>query len=157
MRPDSLCPLAHPRYAKVSRFSAGLQYLGVDPLAIVTHPQTKLILIVADLHFDVAGSGVCEGISDHLARDPVDLVLQHWRYVLLLAFDQNAVAWSLPIQFLSRRQLTASGIQQLRKVALRGWFRTQVPNCGTPLPNSFLRRENSVIQDLLRIIRFPEH
>src|SRR5580704_1505319 len=78
VRTDALCPLAHPRYTKVAGLSAG-QYLGVDPFAIVTHTQTKLILIVADLHFDVAGRGVCEGVPDHLTGDTVDLILQHRR------------------------------------------------------------------------------
>ena len=76
---DSLGPLAHARYAEVSRLSAGLQHFGVDPLAIVTHTQTKLILIVPDLHFDVTGSGMRECISDHFARDTIDLVLEDWR------------------------------------------------------------------------------
>jgi hypothetical protein len=51
----------------------------VDALAIVTHPQTKLILIVPDLHFNVTGCGMCECISDHFARDTIDLVLEQWR------------------------------------------------------------------------------
>jgi hypothetical protein len=76
---DSLRSLAHTGYAEVPGLSASLQYFGVDPFAIVTHPQPKLILIVPDLHFDVAGSGVCEGISNHFSRDTIDLVLEHWR------------------------------------------------------------------------------
>jgi hypothetical protein len=47
------------------------------PFAIIADPQTKLILIVTDLYLDVAGRGVREGISDHLAGDPVDLILKH--------------------------------------------------------------------------------
>src|SRR5690242_18708816 len=76
---DSLGPFAHARYAEVSRLSAGPQDFGVDALAIIAHPQTKLIVIVPDLHFDVARSGMCERISEHFARDAVDLVLEHWR------------------------------------------------------------------------------
>jgi tetratricopeptide (TPR) repeat protein len=155
-RADALRPLAHAGHAKVAGLSAGLQYLGVDPLAIVTHTQTKLILIVPDIHFDAAGSGVCEGVPDHLADDTVDLVLEHWRYVLLLAFAQDAIAWSPPIQFVSRRQFTASGIQQLRKVALRCRFRAQVTNGGTPLLDRYLRCENRVVNRLHRVIRFSQ-
>src|SRR5579862_9309608 len=81
VRADSLCSLAHTGYAKVSGLSPSLQYFRVDPLAIVAHPQTKLILIVPDLRFDVPGRGMCKGISDHFARDTIDLVLEHWRQV----------------------------------------------------------------------------
>src|SRR5579863_1050577 len=89
VRTDSLRALAHAGNAKMSGLSAVLQYLGIDALAVVTHPQTKLILIVPDLYFDVIGSGMSEGISDHLASDTVDLVLEHWRHVFWLAFNQE--------------------------------------------------------------------
>src|SRR5580658_8000784 len=151
VRTDALCPLAHPRYAKVAGLSAG-QYLGVDPSASVTHTQTKLILIVPDFDLNEAGSGVCEGVPDHLADNTVDLVLEHWRYLLLLAFDQNAIAWCFPIQFVSRRQFTACRIQQLRKVALRRWFRTQVANRSPAFRNAFLRRMNCLINDHHRVV-----
>src|SRR5580698_6077544 len=73
VRADPLCALAHAGNSKMSWLSAGLQYLGIDALSVVTHSQTKLILIVADLYFDVVGSGMSEGISDRLARDAIDL------------------------------------------------------------------------------------
>ena len=50
----------------------------------------------------------------------------------------------------------ACGIQQFRKVALRGWFRAQVMNRGTALRNAFLRCKNCLIQDLHRIVRIAE-
>src|SRR5581483_7504867 len=65
-RADSFCPLPHSRDAKVSGLSAFFQDLGGDPFAIVPYAQTKLILIVPDLHFDVGGEGVGKGISDRL-------------------------------------------------------------------------------------------
>src|SRR5580693_248411 len=75
--PNSLSPLAHPRYAPMSRLSAVLKDLWVDALAIIADTHSKLILIITDLQFDVARSSVREGISDHLAGDPVDLILEH--------------------------------------------------------------------------------
>jgi hypothetical protein len=74
----------------------------------------------------------------------------------MLAFAQDAIAWSPPIQFVSRRQFTASGIQQLRKVALRCRFRAQVTNGGTPLLDRYLRCENRVVNRLHRVIRFSQ-
>src|SRR5580698_7698822 len=147
VRTDSLCALAHPGNPKMSRLSAGLQYLGIDALAVVTHSQTKLILIVPDLYFDVVGSGMSEGISDHLASDTVNLVLEYWRHVFLLALNQDAVSWGFPIQCVSRCEFTTDSIQQLRKVALRCWFRTQVTNRRTAFLNRFLGSNNCFIQD----------
>jgi hypothetical protein len=51
----------------VSRSSAGFQNLWVDPLAVIPNTYSKLILVVADFHFDVAGDSVVESISDRLA------------------------------------------------------------------------------------------
>src|SRR5579864_7508714 len=156
VRTDLLCALAHAGNAKMSGLSAGLQDLGIDALAVVTHAQTKLILIVPDLYFDVVGSGMSEGISDHLARDTVDLVLEHWRHVLLLAFNQDAIGWGLPFQFVSRCQFVPDSIQQLRKVALRSWFRTQVANRRTAFLNRFLGSKNCFVQDRRCIVGFPQ-
>jgi hypothetical protein len=150
VRTDSLCALAHAGNAKMSWLSAGLQYLGIDALAVVTHSQTKLILIVPDLYFDVIGSGMSEGISDHLASDTVDLVLEHWRHVFWLAFHQDAIGWGLPIQFVSRCQFMADSIQQLRKGALRGWFRTEVANRRTAFLNRFLGSKTAVALSAFR-------
>ena len=55
----------------------GFHDLWVDPLAVITDTQPELIVIVTDFHFDVAGISVREGIPDHLAGDPVDLILKH--------------------------------------------------------------------------------
>ena len=153
---DSLCPLAHAGYTKVSGPSAGFQNFGIDPLAIIADTQTKLILIVADLHFDVAGCSVCESIPDHLAGDPVDLILKHRRQVPLLPFNEHLIARSMPVQLLSHRQFTACGIQQFRKVALRGRLRAQVANRSTALRNAFLRSMNCLIDNLHRVVRIAE-
>ena len=62
----------------------------------------------------------------------------------------------MPIQLLSRRQFTACGIQQFRKVALRGWFRAQVANRGTALRNAFLRSMNCLINNLHCVARIAQ-
>jgi hypothetical protein len=60
----------------MSRSSAVLKNPWVDPLAIIANTHSKLILIITDLHFAVAGNS--EGIPDHFARIPVDLILKRW-------------------------------------------------------------------------------
>lgn len=47
----------------MSGLPAGLQDLGVDPLAIIQARQSALLLIVTDFHLDVAGSGERKRIS----------------------------------------------------------------------------------------------
>src|SRR5580692_9141352 len=63
----TLRPLAHARYAPVSRNTTGRQDFWIDPLAIVTDTQAKLILVVTDFYLDVSGGGVCECIPDQFA------------------------------------------------------------------------------------------
>src|SRR5260370_1147446 len=50
------------------------QELGVDALAIVPDPQSKLPLIVAQLHLNLVRLGVSECIAQRLTPDPIDLV-----------------------------------------------------------------------------------
>jgi hypothetical protein len=73
--PNSLSPLAHPRYAPMSRSSVVLKNLWVDPLPIIADTHSKVILIITDFHFNMAGSSVGEGIPHHLTGDPVGLIL----------------------------------------------------------------------------------
>jgi hypothetical protein len=140
----------------MSRPSALLKDPGVDPLAIIANTYSKLILIISDFDFDVAGSSVREGIPDHLTGDPVDLILKHRRQSSLLPFDDYLEARKKPVGFLSTHQFMASRLQQFRKIALRGWFRAQVTNRSTALRNAFLRSMNRVINDPHCIVRISE-
>jgi hypothetical protein len=155
VRTDALCPLAHPRYAKVAGLSAG-QYLGVDPSAIVTHTQTKLILIVPDFDLNEAGSGVCEGVPDHLARYPIDFVLKHRGQSSFLTFDEHAKAGRVLVKLLSCCQFVTRRLEQLGKVTLRGLFRAQVVYGNTALSNALLRGLNRIIYHLHGVVRFKE-
>src|SRR5260370_32384762 len=60
--------------AEVPRTSLCRQERAVDALAIVSDPQSKLSLIIAEFHFDLFRLGMSECIAQGLARDPVDLV-----------------------------------------------------------------------------------
>src|SRR5580692_5334221 len=66
--------LAHAGEAEVPRTPVRRQGRGVDALAIVSDPQSKLPLIIAQFHFDRMRLGMSESIAQGLARDPVNLV-----------------------------------------------------------------------------------
>jgi hypothetical protein len=55
---------------------AFLQNLLVNPLSIVTDPQTEQIRIALDCSFDAACASVSESVPQYLASNPVDLVLE---------------------------------------------------------------------------------
>ena len=128
-RSNPLSPLAHPRYAPMSRLSAGRKDLWIDPFSVIADTHSKLILIVSDLDFDVAGNSVREGIPDHLSRDPVDLILKHRRQILSLAFDDHAedrrralrVAEPSPIRALLHSTIPEDRAARLVPGAGHGW------------------------------------
>ena len=136
--------------------SPALRISGSIPLPSSRMRKRKLVLIVTNFDLDEAGSGVREGIPDHLSRDSVDFILQHRRKVLLIAFNHHTIARSMLIQFVSRCQFTASVTQQFRKVALRCRFRAQIADRGPSFRNAFFRRMNCLINDCHRVVCIPE-
>ena len=53
-----------------------LQNLWVNPLSVVTDPQTEGIRVVFNCGFDSTGESVLEGIAQRLPSNPVDFVLE---------------------------------------------------------------------------------
>ena len=140
----------------MSRSSALLKDLRVDPLAIIADAHPKLILIITNLHFDVAGNSMRESISNHLAGDPIDLILNHRRQSLLLAFDDHTEVWRMPVGSLSARQFMPSRLEQFRKIVPPRWFRAQVMYGGASLANAFLRGMNCLVNYLHCVVRIAE-
>ena len=79
--------LPDSRQAPVPGPRALLEYAPVNAFSIVSNPQAKVTLIVADFGFDVAGMRVAESVSQHLAADPVNLVLKGGRQDSWRSFD----------------------------------------------------------------------
>src|SRR5258708_992545 len=73
---QKLCAFAHASQTKVPRTAFVTQTFRVNALAIVANPQTKLLFVVPDFHFDLLCIGVLEGIAYRLACNPVDFVPQ---------------------------------------------------------------------------------
>jgi len=67
--PDSLCQFVLPRYAPMSGTSTRSQNLGVDPLAIVTDTQSKLILIVTDFKLRCGSNAFLKCGISHACRN----------------------------------------------------------------------------------------
>jgi hypothetical protein len=58
---------------------AFLQNLLVNPLSIVTDPQTEQVRVVLNRSFDPVRVSMLESVSQYLASNPVDLVLEQRR------------------------------------------------------------------------------
>jgi hypothetical protein len=66
---------------------AFLEYVPVNAFSIVANPQAKVTRIVTNFGFDVACMRVTESVSQHLAADPVNLVLKGGRQDPSRSFD----------------------------------------------------------------------
>src|SRR5580704_7548817 len=65
--------------APMSRMRPFTEYLGVDADSVIANPQAEHPIIVPNLRFDLCGARMMEGVSQDLAANPVDLVLQNRR------------------------------------------------------------------------------
>ena len=61
----------------------------IDPLAIVAHAQSELLVVLVDLDFDPRGMCVPKRVAKGLRRDLVDLVADDWVYIPRLALDRD--------------------------------------------------------------------
>src|SRR5215470_10282028 len=110
----------------MSRTAADFQNFGINALSIVSDAQSQPMIVVSDFCFDMAGNCVMEGVSDYLAADPIDFVLECWRQPSWLALDNYLKGRALPVRGMSACQFLAGSIQQLRQVVLGRWLRAQV-------------------------------
>src|ERR1700742_83647 len=111
------------------------------------------MLVVADFYFDTAGSGVVEGISDYLTADPIELVMERWGKPSWFTFDNHAKAGRMPVCRMTIFQFLSDSSQQLCKIALSGWLRSQVVDGIATLRDGLLSFENCFIQSFHRGFR----
>jgi len=86
---DKLGTLAHAREPEVSLTSLGRQNLGVDTSAVIPDSQTKLMLIVAKLDFNLFCLGMPKRIAQGLACDPISLITHNGVQCPRSSFDVN--------------------------------------------------------------------
>ena len=68
----------------------------IDPLAIVAHAQSELLVVVANLDLDLPGMSMPEGIAKGFRRNLADLVTNDRVELSRLAFDGNVECRSEP-------------------------------------------------------------
>ena len=73
----------------VARFPGGEHRL-IDALAVVSHPQSEVIAVVADLDLDPSGLRVPKSIPQRFRRNLVDLVTKDRVQVPRLSLDRDA-------------------------------------------------------------------
>src|SRR5271165_3066399 len=75
-RSNSFGPLPNPGQPPMAGARAFPQNRRVNALSVVTDPQTEHIWVVLDCGFNPGCARVLESVSQYLASDPVDLVLE---------------------------------------------------------------------------------
>src|ERR1035438_362059 len=120
-RSDAFRALPDARQSPVSLARALLEDRGVDALSIIANPQSEELAVVGDFGLDAAGVRVVKGVSQDLARNPVDLVLKERRQGLPRSFHSDP---------------------ELRLVALRAGRSREFLSCGCELmfQNALQRR-----------------
>ena len=98
----------HAAQAVVSLETLAREHRRIDPLAIVTHAQAELLVVVADLDLDPPGMRVPEGIPKGFRRNLVDLVTDDRVQISRLALDCNTECGRL-VGVRVGRELVAEG------------------------------------------------
>jgi hypothetical protein len=81
----------------------------VNALSIIADPQAKQVIIVSNLGLDQVCTCVLERISQHLAADPVNLVLEDRSQGLSLALHNHAENRRIAVRVLRARQFLTGG------------------------------------------------
>jgi hypothetical protein len=127
----------------------------IDAFSIIANPQAELPIIVPDFGFNVARLRVPEGISQHLAPDPVNLVLKVWRQTPVRSFHRHTQRWRSSIGFLGLCQLLPGDGQQMLQIALRSGRRPEILNRIPALNNGLLGTTDRIIESSDRLFGAP--
>src|SRR5579863_6956945 len=127
----------------------------IDAFSIVANPQAKLPLIVPDFGFNAARLRVPEGISQHLAPDPVDLVLKDGRQTPVRSFHRHTEHWRSSISILRLCQFLPGDGQLMLQIALRMDCRPEILNRIPALNNGLLGAADRVIESSDRLFGAP--
>jgi hypothetical protein len=123
----------------------------IDAFSIVANPQAKLPLIVPDFGFNVARLRVPEGISQHLAPDPVDLVLKDGRQTPVRSFHCHTEHWRSSISILRLCQFPTGDGDQMLQITLRSDSQPEILNRIPSLNNGLLGAADRVIESSDRL------
>ena len=118
-RPDALRALADARQSPVPRARAFLEKRAVDALSIVANPQPEKLATVRDLGLNAAGVRVVKGVSQDLARNPVDLVLKERRKRLRRSFHNDLECRRFACHTGRSREFLSCVCEQMFEIALQ--------------------------------------
>jgi hypothetical protein len=127
----------------------------IDAFSIIANPQAKFPIIVPDFSFNVAGLRVPESVSQHLAPDPVDLVLKDGRQTPMWSFHRHTERWRSFISILRLCEFLAGDGQQMFQIGLRIDSRPKILNRIPALNNGLLGGTDSVIEGSDRLFGAP--
>ena len=124
----------------------------IDPLAIVAHAQSELLVVVADLDLDPPGMRVPEGIPKGFRRNLVDLVTNDRVQISRLALDGNTECGRL-VGARVGRELVAKGPDRDREIVAFDGRRAQALHRVAAFGDRLRRVFNRTIQLLFRLGR----
>src|SRR5260370_29700662 len=82
--------LPHPRQAPMEVAASTIQNLWINAVTVIANAQAELGGAVIDLHFDMIGVGVAEGVAQRLAGNPIDFIPDHWIEGLRAALSEDS-------------------------------------------------------------------
>src|ERR1700723_2541254 len=124
------------------------EHLGVHTLSIVAYAQSKQVILISNLSFDLTCTGVLESISQQFAGDPIDFRLENRRQPSSLALDDHAEDRTIAVRILKGRQFLTDSRQQFCEIALSDRLGQKVPNSIPALGDCLLRSSDRAIESL---------
>src|SRR5271166_2696623 len=102
-RAYSFGPLAHPRQSPVP-VASGVEYLRVDPTAIVAYEKPQMAGRIFEFNLDIARAGVTECVYHRFAADPIYFLADHRAQRLGRSFSNHPkISFSCDTEFLLNR------------------------------------------------------
>ena len=118
-RPDAFRALSDARQSPVPLARALLEDLGFDALSIIANPQPEELAVVSDFGLDTAGVRVVKGVSQDLARHPVDLVLKKRRQGLPRSFHCDLECRRFALRAGRSREFLSRACELMFQIALQ--------------------------------------
>ena len=142
----------HAAQAVVSLQTLGGEHRWIDPLAVVAHTQSEVLVVIADVDLNTSGTRVPERVAKGFRRNLVDLVTKDRVQIARLALDGDTECGRL-VGMRMGRELVAEGPDRDREIVAFEGRRAQaldrVPAFGDRLRRVFNRTQLVALSLLL--------
>ena len=128
------------------------EHLRIDPLAIVAHAQSELLVVIANLHLDSVGVRVPERIPKGFRRNLVDLVTNDGAEIARFTLDLHTEGGALVGRRVGR-ELVAQGSDRDSEIVAFDGRRPQALHRVAALGDRLRRMFNRDIQFVFRVCR----